>query len=27
MENVTALITENGVFYPPVLLDEIKIKV
>lgn len=27
MENVTALITENGVFYPPVLLDEVKIKV
>jgi methylthioribose-1-phosphate isomerase len=26
MENVTALITENGVFYPPVLLDEVKIK-
>ncbi len=26
MENVTALITENGVFYPPVLLEEVKIK-
>lgn len=27
MENVTALITENGVFYPPFLLEEVKIKV
>jgi methylthioribose-1-phosphate isomerase len=27
MENVTALITENGVFYPPFLIDEVKIKV
>lgn len=26
MENVTALITENGVFYPPLLLDEVKIR-
>lgn len=26
MENVTALITENGVFYPPFLLDEVRIK-
>ena len=23
MENVTALITERGVFYPPILLDEV----
>lgn len=27
MENVRAIITENGVFYPPFLLDEVKIKV
>ena len=27
MENVTALITENGVFYPPFLLDEVKIQI
>jgi len=27
MENVTALITENGIFYPPFLLEEVKIKV
>ncbi len=26
MENVTALITENGVFYTPLLLDEVKIR-
>lgn len=26
MENVTALITENGIFYPPFLLEEVKIK-
>ena len=26
MENVSAIITENGVFYPPFLLDEVKIK-
>ncbi|MBE0520996.1 MAG: S-methyl-5-thioribose-1-phosphate isomerase [Candidatus Methanoperedenaceae archaeon] len=26
MENVSALITENGVYYPPFLLDEVKIK-
>ena len=25
MENVTALITENGVFYPPFLLNEVKV--
>lgn len=24
MENVTALITENGIFYPPILLEEVK---
>jgi methylthioribose-1-phosphate isomerase len=23
MENVTAIITEKGVFYPPFLLDEV----
>ncbi|MGB8216703.1 MAG: S-methyl-5-thioribose-1-phosphate isomerase [Candidatus Methanoperedens sp.] len=27
MENVTGLITENGIFYPPFLIDEVKIKV
>lgn len=27
MENVTAIITENGIFYPPFLIDEVKIKV
>ncbi|MFA4935607.1 MAG: S-methyl-5-thioribose-1-phosphate isomerase [Candidatus Methanoperedens sp.] len=27
MENVTALITEHGVFYPPFLIDEVKIKI
>ncbi len=27
MENVTALITENGVFYPPFLIDEVKIEI
>ncbi len=27
MENVSAIITENGVFYPPFLLEEVKIKV
>lgn len=27
MENVTALITENGIFYPPFLLEEVRIKV
>ena len=27
MENVSALITENGVFHPPFILDEVKIKV
>ncbi len=27
MENVTAIITENGVFYPPFLIDEVKIAV
>ena len=26
MENVSALITENGVFHPPFILDEVKIK-
>ncbi|MCE8423116.1 MAG: S-methyl-5-thioribose-1-phosphate isomerase, partial [Candidatus Methanoperedens sp.] len=26
MENVTAIITENGVFYPPLLIDEVRIK-
>lgn len=25
MENVSAIITENGIFYPPFLLDEVKI--
>lgn len=27
MENVTALITENGVFYPPFLVEEVKIHI
>lgn len=27
MENVSAIITENGVFYPPFLLEEVKIRV
>jgi methylthioribose-1-phosphate isomerase len=27
MENVTAIITENGIFYPPFLIDEVKIKI
>jgi methylthioribose-1-phosphate isomerase len=27
MENINAIITENGVFYPPFLLDEVKMKV
>lgn len=27
MENVTAIITENGIFYPPFLIEEAKIKV
>jgi methylthioribose-1-phosphate isomerase len=27
MENVTAIITENGVFYPPFLIDEVRITV
>ncbi len=27
MENVTGIITENGIFYPPFLIDEVKIKV
>ncbi len=27
MENVTAIITENGVFYPPFLIDEVKITI
>ncbi|MCX9011593.1 MAG: S-methyl-5-thioribose-1-phosphate isomerase [Candidatus Methanoperedens sp.] len=27
MENVSAIITENGVFYPPFLLDEVRIKI
>lgn len=27
MENVSAIITENGIFYPPFLLDEVKIKI
>ncbi len=27
MENVTSIITENGVFSPPFLLDEVKIKI
>ncbi len=26
MENVTGLITENGIFYPPFLIEEVKIK-
>ncbi len=26
MENVSAIITENGIFYPPFLLDEVRIK-
>ncbi|MCZ7358286.1 MAG: S-methyl-5-thioribose-1-phosphate isomerase [Candidatus Methanoperedens sp.] len=26
MENVNAIITENGIFYPPFLVDEVKIK-
>lgn len=27
MENVTAIITENGIFYPPFLIDEVKITI
>lgn len=27
MENVSAIITENGIFYPPFLLEEVKIRV
>lgn len=27
MENVTAIITENGIFYPPFLIDEVRINV
>jgi methylthioribose-1-phosphate isomerase len=27
MENVTAIITENGIFYPPFLINEVKIKI
>ncbi|MCZ7392260.1 MAG: S-methyl-5-thioribose-1-phosphate isomerase [Candidatus Methanoperedens sp.] len=27
MENVTAIITENGIFYPPFLIDEVRITV
>jgi methylthioribose-1-phosphate isomerase len=27
MENVTGIITENGVFYPPFLIDEVKIRI
>ncbi|MCZ7399424.1 MAG: S-methyl-5-thioribose-1-phosphate isomerase [Candidatus Methanoperedens sp.] len=27
MENVTGIITENGIFYPPFLIDEVKIRV
>ncbi len=27
MENVTGIITENGIFYPPFLIDEVKIKI
>ncbi len=27
MENVTALITENGIFYPPFIIDEVKIRI
>lgn len=27
MENVTAIITENGIFYPPFLVKEVKIKI
>lgn len=27
MENISAIITENGVFYPPFLLEEVKIKI
>jgi methylthioribose-1-phosphate isomerase len=27
MENVTAIITENGIFYPPFLIDEVRIKI
>lgn len=27
MENVTGIITENGIFYPPFLLDEVKIRI
>ncbi|MFZ3058256.1 MAG: S-methyl-5-thioribose-1-phosphate isomerase [Candidatus Methanoperedens sp.] len=27
MENVTGIITENGIFYPPFLIEEVKIKV
>ncbi len=27
MENVSAIITENGIFYPPLLLEEVRIRV
>lgn len=27
MENVTAIVTENGVFYPPILLEEVKTQI
>ena len=27
MENVTAIITENGIFYPPFLIDEVRITI
>ncbi len=27
MENVTAIITENGIYYPPFLIEEVKIRV
>lgn len=27
MENVTAIITENGIFYPPFLINEVKIEI
>ncbi len=27
MENVSAIITENGIFYPPFLLEEVKIRI
>ncbi|GFO96232.1 methylthioribose 1-phosphate isomerase [groundwater metagenome] len=27
MEYITAIITENGIFYPPFLIDEVRVKI